>query len=108
MKKTIILDEALHFKGTPVTAPFISSTGKGVVIANDYSMLKTSKHDTTNMIHQFHPLDFTVNGVAKISLTAKCEEWYSKEIAHQINAGVEVVSVKIKTILFFLKSVHVR
>ena len=39
MNKIIILAEALRLKGTPVTAPVISSIVKGVVISNDRSIL---------------------------------------------------------------------
>ena len=39
MKKTITLVEALRLKGAPVTASVINSIAKGVVIANDRSIL---------------------------------------------------------------------
>ena len=61
-----------------------------------------------NMTHLFQPLDLTINGVAKKFLTTKFEEWYAKEIAGQINAGVEVYSVEIKTTLSVLKPVRTR
>ena len=39
MKETITLVEALRLKGAPVTASVINSIAKGVVIANDHSIL---------------------------------------------------------------------
>ena len=50
-----------------------------------------------NMIHDFHPLDLTINGVIKKFPTTKFEEWYVNEIVRQINARVEGYSVEIKT-----------
>ena len=61
-----------------------------------------------NMTHHFQPLDLTINGVAKKFLTTKFEEWYAKEITQQINAGVDVYSIEIKTTLSVLKAVHAR
>ena len=61
-----------------------------------------------NMKHHFQPLDFTINGVAKKFITTKFEEWYAKEITQQINAGVDVYSIEIKTTLSVLKAVHAR
>ena len=34
-----------------------------------------------NMIHDFQPLDLTINGVIKKFPTTKFEEWYVQEIA---------------------------
>ena len=61
-----------------------------------------------NMTHHFQPLDLTINGVAKKFLTTKFKEWYAKEITQQINAGVDVYSIEIKTTLSVLKAVHAR
>ena len=59
-----------------------------------------------NMTHHFQPLNLTITGVAKKFLTTKFEEWYAKEITQQINAGVDVYSIEIKTTLSVLKAVH--
>ena len=61
-----------------------------------------------NMTHLFQSLDLTINGVAKSFIRTKCDEWYAKEIARQINAGVEVYSVEIKRTLSVLKQLHAR
>ena len=50
----------------------------------------------------------TINGVAKNVLRTKFEDWYGKEIARQVNAGVEFYSVEIRTTLSFLKPLHAR
>ena len=60
------------------------------------------------MIHRFQPLNLTVNGAAKKFMTTKYLEWYAKEIARQINAGVKVHSFEMKTTLPVLKLVHAR
>ena len=39
MEKTISMVEALRLKGVPVTAAFINSVAKGVIAANDRSIL---------------------------------------------------------------------
>ena len=59
-----------------------------------------------NMTHNFNPLDLTVNGPAKKFLMMKFEDWSAKEIAQQINAGVDVYSIEIKTALSVLKPVQ--
>ena len=61
-----------------------------------------------NMTNYFQPLDLTVNGPAKQFLKGKFKEWYAREIAKQVNKGIDVYSIDVNTKLSVMKPIHAR
>ena len=59
-----------------------------------------------NMTNYFQPLDLTVNGPAKQFLKGKFQEWYAREIAKQVDKGIDVYSIHVNTKLSVMKPIH--
>ena len=61
-----------------------------------------------NMTKYFHPLDLTINGVAKTFLKDTFGTWYAGEVSKQLENGKDIYSVDIKLQLSVLKPIHAR
>ena len=61
-----------------------------------------------NMTNYFQPLDLTVNGPAKQFLKGKFQEWYAREIAKQVDKGIDVYSIDVNTKLSVMKPIYAR
>ena len=61
-----------------------------------------------NMANYFRPLDLTVNGPANQFLKGKFQEWYAREIAKQVDKGIDVYSIDVNTKLSVMKPIHAR
>ena len=48
-----------------------------------------------NLTNEFQPFDITVNGPAKLFLANKFQDWYEKEVAKQLDRGIDDYSIKI-------------
>ena len=59
-----------------------------------------------NISNYFQPLDLTVNGPAKPFLKGKFQEWYAREIAKQVDKGIDVYSIDVSTKLTVMKPIH--
>ena len=59
-----------------------------------------------HMTNYFQPLDLTVNGPAKQFLKGKFQEWYAREIAKQVDKGIDVYSIHVNTKLSVMKPIH--
>ena len=56
-----------------------------------------------NLTKKFQPLDISVNKAAKIFIQNMYNEWFSNEVATQLNRGVDLTEVKIASKLSDLK-----
>ena len=60
------------------------------------------------MNHSFHPLDLTVNAVAKHFLKDKFLLWYANEVKKQLDEGTKVYKIDIPLKLSILKPIYGR
>ena len=60
------------------------------------------------MTNYFEPLDLTVNGPAKQFLKGKFQEWYAREIAKQVDKGIDVYAIDVNTKVSVMKPIHTR
>ena len=56
-----------------------------------------------NLTNQFQPLDISVNKAAKVFIQNMYNEWFSNEVAKQLNRGFDPAEVKITSKLSDLK-----
>ena len=59
-----------------------------------------------NMTNIFQPLDLTVNGSFKALMKKKFTEWYSKQIANELEKGSPLDDIEVKLKLSVLKPLH--
>ena len=59
-----------------------------------------------NMTNIFQPLDLTVNGSFKALMKKKFTEWYSKQIANELEKGTPLDDIEVKLKLSVLKPLH--
>ena len=59
-----------------------------------------------NMTNIFQPLDLTVNGSFKALMKKKFTEWYSKQIANELEKGAPLDDIEVKLKLSVLKLLH--
>ena len=60
-----------------------------------------------NLTHKFQPLDISVNKAAKAFIQNLYNEWFSNQVAIQLNHGIDPADVKISSKLSDLKPLHV-
>ena len=58
------------------------------------------------MTNIFQPLDLTVNGSFKALMKQKFTEWYSKQIANELEKGTPLDDIEVKLKLSVLKPLH--
>ena len=61
-----------------------------------------------SMTNYFQPLVLTVNGPAKQFLKGEFQEWYVREIAKQVDEGIDVYSSDVNAKLSVMKAIHTR
>ena len=59
-----------------------------------------------NLTNIFQPLDLTVNGSFKALMKKKFTEWYSKQIANELEKGTPLDDIEVKLKLSVLKPLH--
>ena len=59
-----------------------------------------------NLTKKFEPLDIRVNKAAKVFIQNMYNEWFSNEVATQLNRDVDPTEVKITSKLSDLKQLH--
>ena len=59
-----------------------------------------------NITNIFQPLDLTVNGLFKALMKSKFTEWYSKEIAKQLQKKIPMEDIEVKLKVLVLKPLH--
>ena len=59
-----------------------------------------------NLTNKFQPLDINVNEAAKAFIQNMCNEWFSNEVATQLNRGIDPTEVKISSKLSDLEPLH--
>ena len=71
--------------------------------SENYCEVAIVPHDSTNI---FQPLDINAKKAAKTFIQNMYNEWFSNEVATQLNRGVDPTEVKITTKLSDLKPLH--
>ena len=71
--------------------------------SENYCEVAIIPHNWTN---KFQPLDIGVNKAAKVFIQNMYNEWFSNEVATQLNGGVDPTEAKITSKLSDLKSLH--
>ena len=69
----------------------------------NYCKTKIVPHNLTN---KFQPLDVSVNKPSKAFITNKYNDWFSKQVADQLEKGVQPTEIKITTKLTDIKPLH--
>ena len=59
-----------------------------------------------NLTNKFQPLDISVNKAAKAFIQNMYNEWFSNEVATQLNRGVDPTEVKVTSKLSHLKPLY--
>ena len=59
-----------------------------------------------NLTNKFQPLDISVNKAAKAYIQNMYNEWFSKQVATQLECGIDPTGVKISPKLSDLKPLH--
>ena len=71
--------------------------------SENYCKVVTVPHDLTN---KFQPLDIRVHKAAKAFIQKVYNEWFSNEVATQLNRGADPIEIKITSKLSDLKPLH--
>ena len=71
--------------------------------SENYCKVAIAPHNLTN---KFQPLDININKAAKAFIKNMYNKCFSKEVATQLNQGVDSIEVKITSKLLNLKPLH--
>ena len=82
------------------------TTDKVLKVLEDNNILATKI--PPNMTHSFHPLDLTVNKVAKDFMKKKFSEWFSRQISIGLENGQKLEDIQIDYRLSVLKPMHAK
>ena len=67
-----------------------------------------SRYGPNNLTDQFQPLDLITKNMAKKFLNDKSEQWYADQISSQLDGGLDIYDVDVKTTLTVMKPIHAR
>ena len=67
-----------------------------------------SRYVPNNLTDQFQPWDLITNNMAQKCLNDKFEQWYADQISSQLDGGLDIYAVDVKTTLTVMKQIHAR